>query len=53
MTPVSRKHDPLDVALDDHDLWAEVHLLGELMVTASVARGHLRECDIDRLLGLS
>jgi hypothetical protein len=48
-----RRPDPLDVALGDDELWAEVKLLGEVMVAASAARRRLHQGDIDRLLGLS
>lgn len=55
-TPVtqdaSRRPDALDVSLGDDELWTEVLLLGELMVAAAAATGHLDQAHVDRLLSL-
>ena len=45
--------DHLDVPLEDAVLLEEVELISTLMIAASENDGHLEQCEIDRLLGLS
>ena len=50
--PAGRRPDPLDVSLGDDELWSELQLLGELMVAAGAATGHLDQAHVDRLMSL-
>lgn len=44
--------DPLDVALTDIELAAEVDLLSQLMIAANDSEGRLCQAEIDRVLFL-